>query len=167
MQAKSAKLPSLSSTPRPQRFPSSVARRLRPSTKFCGFTLIELLVVLAILGLLVGLVGPRVMKALSGSKTDAARIQVEQLGGTLEMYAIDIGRYPTTAEGLEALVEDPGNVKNWNGPYLKKPHVPKDPWGFDYEYRSPGEHGPFDIWSLGADNREGGDGEDQDVHGWE
>jgi len=129
--------------------------------------LIELLVVLAILGLLVGLVGPRVMKALSGSKTDAARIQVEQLGGTLEMYAIDIGRYPTTAEGLQALVENPGNAKNWNGPYLKKPRVPKDPWGFDYEYRSPGEHGPFDIWTLGADNREGGDGEDQDVYGWE
>jgi general secretion pathway protein G len=132
-----------------------------------GFTLVELLVVLAILGLLVGLVGPQVMKTLGTSKTKTARIQVESLAGSLDMYRLDVGRYPSTEEGLQALVEKPGDAGNWNGPYLKKDQVPKDPWGFDYQYRSPGEHGAFDLWTLGADNREGGDGEDQDVKGWE
>ena len=146
--------------------PSSALRR-RPSTLASGFTLIELLVVLTILGLLVGLVGPRVMSALGSSKTKTAGTQVAHLGTTLEMFYIDAGRYPNTNEGLQALVEQPGDVKNWNGPYLKKSQVPKDPWGFEYEYRSPGEHGAVDIWSLGADNREGGEGEDQDVKSWE
>ncbi len=132
-----------------------------------GFTLVELLVVLAILGLLVGLVGPQVMKALGSSKTKTARIQIEELSGALDIYRLEIGRYPTTNDGLQALVEQSGDAKNWNGPYLKKSQVPKDPWGFDYEYRSPGEHGSVDIWTLGADNREGGEGEDQDVRGWE
>ena len=132
-----------------------------------GFTLVELLVVLAILGLLVGLVGPQVMKTLGTSKTKTARIQIESLAGSLDMYRLDVGRYPATEEGLQALVEKPGDAGNWNGPYLKKDQVPKDPWGFDYQYRSPGEHGAFDIWTLGADNREGGEGEDQDVKGWE
>lgn len=132
-----------------------------------GFTLLELLVVLAILGLLVGLVGPRVMKTLGTSKTNAARIQIEELAGTLDIYRLEVGRYPTTAEGLQALVENPGDVTSWNGPYLTKSKVPKDPWGFDYRYRSPGEHGAFDILSLGADNREGGEGENRDVYGWE
>jgi general secretion pathway protein G len=133
----------------------------------CGFTLIELLVVLAILGLLVGLIGPRVMSALSSSKTKTAHIQVEQFSGALDMFRLDVGRYPTTEEGLQALVAKPADVQNWNGPYLKKAKVPKDPWGFDYHYRCPGEHGPYDLWSLGADNREGGTGEDQDVVSWE
>lgn len=132
-----------------------------------GFTLVELLVVLAILGLLVGLVGPQVMKTLGGSKTKTARIQIEELSGALDIYRLEIGRYPTTAEGLVSLVENTGDAKNWNGPYLKKSKVPKDPWGYDYEFRSPGEHGAVDIWSLGRDNREGGDGEDQDIYGWE
>ena len=132
-----------------------------------GFTLVELLVVLAILGLLVGLVGPRVMKTLGTSKTKTARIQIEELSGALDIYRLELGRYPTTSEGLQALVEKPGDMENWSGPYLKKSYVPKDPWGFEFEYQSPGEHGSFDIWSLGADNREGGDGEDQDIRGWE
>jgi general secretion pathway protein G len=132
-----------------------------------GFTLVELLVVLAILGLLVGLVGPRVMKTLGTSKTKTARIQIEELSGALDIYRLELGRYPTTSEGLQALVEKPGDMENWSGPYLKKNYVPKDPWGFEFEYQSPGEHGSFDIWSLGADNREGGDGEDQDIRGWE
>ena len=143
-------------------------RRFRPALALSrGFTLIELLVVLAILGLLVGLVGPRVMSALGGSKTKTAAIQIAGLGSTLEIYYIDVGRYPTTAEGLQALVENPGDVTNWNGPYLEKSKVPKDPWGFEYRYRSPGEHGSFDLWSLGADNREGGEGENRDVSSWD
>jgi len=148
-------------------FQASSPKRLGHFVLSRGFTLIELLVVVAILVLLVGIVGPRVMKTFSGAKTNAARIQISDLAGTLDIYRLEVGRYPTTAEGLQALVENPGNASNWNGPYLKKPSVPTDPWGFDYEYRSPGEHGAFDLWSLGADNREGGEGEDQDVHGWE
>ena len=132
-----------------------------------GFTLVELLVVLAILGLLVGLVGPQVMKALGGSKTKTARIQIEDLSATLDIYRLELGRYPTTNDGLQALVENTAGASNWNGPYLKKNKVPQDPWGFDYQYRSPGEHGSFDLWSLGSDNREGGEGENQDILGWE
>ncbi len=132
-----------------------------------GFTLVELLVVLAILGLLAGLVGPQVMKFLGGSKTKAAKLQVERLSGTMDLYRLEEGRYPTTSEGLQALVQQPSGSPNWNGPYLKKSQVPKDPWGYDYQYRSPGQHGDFDIWALGADNREGGDGENQDLASWE
>ena len=132
-----------------------------------GFTLVELLVVLAILGLLAGLVGPQVMKFLGSSKTKTAKLQIENLSATIDAYSIDVGRFPTTSEGLEALVQQPSGVRNWNGPYLRKSQVPKDPWGNDYQYRSPGEHGAFDIWALGADNQEGGDGENQDIASWE
>jgi general secretion pathway protein G len=128
------------------------------SKRAAGFTLVELLVVLAILGLLAGLVGPQVMKFLGSSKTKTAKLQIEDLTATLDLYRLETGRYPTAQEGLEALVAKPGNVANWNGPYLKKGVVPKDPWGFDYQYRFPGEHGGVDIWTLGADNREGGGG---------
>lgn len=131
-----------------------------------GFTLVELLVVLAILGLLAGLVGPQVMKFLGSSKTKTAALQVEDLAATLDLYRLELGRYPSTSEGLQALVQDPG-MANWNGPYLKKAQVPKDPWGNDYQYRSPGQNGPFDVWSLGADGQEGGDGENQDIRSWE
>lgn len=132
-----------------------------------GFTLVELLVVLAILGLLAGLVGPQVMKFLGSSKSKTAHLQIADLAATLDLYRLEVGRYPTTSEGLGALVANPGNVPNWNGPYLKKGEVPKDPWGNDYSYRLPGEHGAFDIWSLGADGREGGEGEDADVTSWD
>ncbi len=132
-----------------------------------GFTLVELLVVLAILGLLAGLVGPQVMKFLGSSKTKTAKLQLEDLSATLDMYRLETGRYPTNDEGLDALVKKPGNAVNWNGPYLKKGDVPKDPWGFEYQYKFPGEHGGVDIWTLGADNREGGEGENADVKSWE
>ncbi len=132
-----------------------------------GFTLIELLVVLVILGLLAGLVGPQVMKYLSGAKSDSARLQIENLAATLNMYRLGIGRYPTSDEGLDALVEAPAGTERWNGPYLEKKQVPKDPWGFDYQYRFPGEHGDFDLYTLGADNAEGGEGENRDIANWQ
>jgi general secretion pathway protein G len=132
-----------------------------------GFTLVELLVVLAILGLLAGLVGPQVMKFLGSSKTKTAALQIENLSSTLDMYRLEIGRYPSNEEGLEALVKKPGDAANWNGPYLKNGQVPKDPWGFEYQYRFPGEQGGVDVWTLGADNRDGGDGENADVKSWE
>lgn len=135
--------------------------------RHAGFTLVELLVVLAILGLLAGLVGPQVMKFLGSSKTKTAALQIEDLAATLDLYRLETGVYPSGDQGLEALVSKPGDVANWNGPYLKKGQVPKDPWGNDYQYRFPGEHGGFDIWSLGADNRDGGEGESADIKSWE
>jgi general secretion pathway protein G len=141
-------------------------KRLRYTHNF-GFTLIELLVVLVILGLLAGLIGPQVMKYLGGAKTDSTRLQIRDLAATLDLYRLEVGRYPNTNEGLQALVEAPPGATNWNGPYLKKKQVPKDAWGYEYHYRSPGEHGPFDIYSLGADNTEGGEDESQDVVSWE
>ena len=131
-----------------------------------GFTLIELLVVLLILGLLAGLVGPRVLKYLGGAKTDTARLQIEEFGAGLDLYHLEVGRYPTTEEGLQALSEKPPGANNWNGPYLKKQVIPDDPWGNAYHYRSPGEHGEYDLYSLGRDNADGGEGEDQDVLSW-
>lgn len=128
-----------------------------------GFTLVELLVVLAILGLLAGLVGPQVMKFLGTSKSKTAGLQLQNMSAALDIYRLEVGRYPTTAEGLEALVTSPGGAANWNGPYLKKGDVPKDPWGNEYKYQAPGSDGPFDIWSLGADAQEGGEGENADV----
>ena len=134
--------------------------------RLSGFTLIELLVVLAILALLAGLVGSQVIGYLGRAKSDTARLQVEQLGQSLDLFMIDVGRYPTSEEGLEALVKAPKNASSWYGPYLKKGAVPKDPWGRDYVYRSPGEHGAYDLYSLGADGAEGGDGENTDITSW-
>jgi general secretion pathway protein G len=133
-----------------------------------GFTLIELLVVLVILGLLAGLVGPQVMKYLGGANTKTAKLQIEDFSTALDAFRLDMGRYPTSAEGLAALVVQPSGANRWNGPYLRKNVVPKDPWGNEYQYRSPGQHsgGAFDLYSLGADNAEGGDGENQDVVSW-
>jgi len=132
-----------------------------------GFTLIELLVVLVILGLLAGLVGPRVIKHLGDSKTKTAILQIEELSGALDVYRLEVGRYPSSDQGLTALIEKPSDAEQWNGPYLRKKTIRKDPWGYDYHYKSPGEHGAFDLYSLGADNSSGGEGEDRDVLGWE
>ena len=131
-----------------------------------GFTLIELLVVLVILGLLAGLVGPRVMKYLGGAKTDTARLQIEDMSAALDMYRLEVGSYPSSDQGLRALVQDPG-VRGWNGPYLKKDKVPQDPWGNEYHYRYPGQHGEFDLYSLGADGSPGGEKENADINSWE
>ena len=131
-----------------------------------GFTLIELLVVLMILGLLAGLVGPRVLKQLGGAKTDTAELQIAELSSGLDLFYLEVGRYPTTEEGLQALVEAPPAATGWDGPYLKKNDLPPDPWGRDYRYRYPGEYGEFDLYSLGRDNADGGDGEDADVVSW-
>lgn len=131
-----------------------------------GFTLLELLVVLVILGLIAGVVGPRVMKHVGASKTRTAAIQIEELATALETYRLELDRYPTSDEGLQALVARPAGEARWNGPYLRKPVVPKDPWGRDYRYRHPGEHGAFDLYSFGADDREGGEGENADVVSW-
>jgi len=129
-----------------------------------GFSLIELIVVLVILGLLAAVVGPRVYKNLSGSKSHVAKIQIEELGGALQMYSLDMGRYPDTSEGLEALVRNPGSSESWNGPYVSKPQLPKDPWGKSYMYRCPGMHGgDYDLFSLGPD---GSDGGDDDIVNW-
>jgi general secretion pathway protein G len=128
-----------------------------------GFTLIELLVVLAILALLAGLVGPRVLDQLGGAKAKTARVQIAEIEQALDLFKLDVGRYPTTQEGLDALVRRPGNLSAWNGPYLKK-WLPTDPWGHPYQYRNPGQMGPVDVFSLGADGQPGGEGENADIY---
>ncbi|HEX6101675.1 MAG TPA: type II secretion system major pseudopilin GspG [Alphaproteobacteria bacterium] len=132
-----------------------------------GFTLVELLVVLAILGLLAAIAAPQVMRQLGGAKSEAAEIQLEKLGGVLDLYRLEVGVYPTTAEGLTALVDRPAAAApSWNGPYLKNRDALTDPWGRPYQYRAPGDHGDYDIWSLGADGKPGGEGENRDVASW-
>jgi len=131
-----------------------------------GFTLLELLVVLVILGLVTAFAAPQVIKYMSGAKIDAAGIQIERLSGVLDLYRLEVGRYPDESEGLEALLEQPADAERWNGPYIKKANSLLDPWGRPYLYRYPGENGEFDLYSLGADGGEGGDGEDKDVTSW-
>lgn len=121
---------------------------------------------LAILGLLVALAAPRVIKYLGSAKSDTARIQIEKLGGVLDLYRLETGRYPSEQEGLQALVEKPAQDDAWNGPYLKNRESLTDPWGDLYVYRMPGEHGEYDLYTLGADSKEGGDGEDRDITNW-
>jgi general secretion pathway protein G len=130
-----------------------------------GFTLIELLVVVVILGLLAALVGPRFFGRIGQSKQAAARVQIEMLGAALDQLKLDTGRYPASQEGLAALQANPGNLNGWEGPYLKK-DVPRDPWGNPYQYKSPGDHGEYDLWSFGSDGAPGGDGEATDVTSW-
>lgn len=134
------------------------------SEKEKGFTLVELLVVLVILGLLVGVVGPRVVGYLGGAKSKTARIQIEQLGAALDLYLVDMGHYPRLEEGLSALVTAPTGAEFWNGPYLSKRQVPLDPWGNEFYYVIPGQEDAFDLYTLGADNTEGGEGQDADIY---
>jgi general secretion pathway protein G len=131
-----------------------------------GFTLVEILVVITIIGLIMALVGPRVLNYLAESKVKAARIQVESFASSLDLFYLDAGRYPSTSEGLAALAARPGGIDTWNGPYLRTGLVPNDPWGHPYIYRSPGEHGPYDIISLGSDGQQGGSGTAADIESW-
>ncbi len=131
-----------------------------------GFTLLELLVVLVLLGLFAVIATPRVLQYLSGAKSKTASIQVEQLGGALDLYRLDVGRYPTEQEGMPALVRRPADAPRWNGPYVKKKEMLVDPWGEPFHYRSPGQHGEYDLYSLGADKQEGGEDENKDLVSW-
>jgi len=130
-----------------------------------GFTLIELLIVMVILGLLAALVGPRMFGKVGKSRQKAAKAQIALFETTLDTYRLDTGKYPTTEQGMQALRVKPSGVERWDGPYLPKA-VPLDPWGHPYEYRCPGEHGDYDLISLGADGNPGGEGEDEDIANW-
>jgi len=141
-------------------------RRRRAKHHTRGFTLVEILVVITIIGLIMALVGPRVINYLGEAKVKAAKIQIESFGSALDLFYLDAGRYPSSSEGLAALAQRPGGATAWNGPYLKGAAVPKDPWGRPYIYRSPGEHGPYDITSYGADGQEGGTGTAADIVSW-
>jgi general secretion pathway protein G len=128
-----------------------------------GFTLVEMLVVITIIGLIMGLIGPRVLNYLSESKVKAAKIQMQSFSSALDLFNLDAGRYPSTAEGLAALVRRTPGVEAWNGPYLRGGSVPNDPWNHPYIYRAPGQHGAYDIMSYGADGQEGGTGVAADI----
>ncbi len=130
-----------------------------------GFTLVEILVVIIIIGLLAALVGPRLFGKVGTAKLSAAKAQIELFGTALDTFRLDVGRYPTTEEGLKALREKPSGVEGWHGPYLPK-EIPLDPWRRPYVYKSPGEHEEYDLISLGLDGVEGGEGENQDVVSW-
>ncbi len=131
-----------------------------------GFTLVELLVVLIILGLIAAFAAPQVIKYVGGAKSDSAKIQVERLSSVLDLYRLQVGRYPSGDEGLDALMQAPADAPNWDGPYLKKADALIDPWGRPYLYRFPGEYGDFDLYTLGADGQDDGEGENQDLTSW-
>jgi general secretion pathway protein G len=130
-----------------------------------GFTLLELLVVMVIIGLLAGYVAPRYFSQVGKSEIKVAQAQIVAFEKALDTYRLDIGRYPSTEQGLNALMQRPQNEPKWNGPYLQKA-IPLDPWGKPYQYKSPGERGEFDIWSFGKDGQPGGTGENADVTNW-
>ncbi len=140
-------------------------RPVRERNSQRGFTLIELLIVMIILGLLAALVAPKMFQKVGTSKQKAAKAQISMIGTALDALRLDVGGYPSSEAGLEALRKNPG-LGGWDGPYLSK-DVPKDPWGNPYVYRAPGDHGDYDLYSLGADGQEGGEGENADVLGWE
>ena len=128
-----------------------------------GFTLVEMLVVITIIGLIMALVGPRVLNYLTDSKIKAAKIQIESFSNSLELFYLDTGRYPNSSEGLQALVRPEFAIQGWNGPYLRSSSIPKDPWGHPYAYRTPGQNRTYDILSFGSDGQEGGDGAAADI----
>jgi general secretion pathway protein G len=151
-------------------FPSRVLRRLLPAyrrllTDSCGFTLVELMVVVIIIGLLAALVLPQFIRQEEKAKIKAAQAQIELLGTALDTFRLDVGRYPSTEEGLQALRQKPATLDRWDGPYLKK-DLPLDPWEKPYMYKSPGDHGPYDLVSYGADGAPGGEKDNRDLTSW-
>ena len=132
-----------------------------------GMTLIEILVVLVLIGIVTGIVAGNFIQRGEKAKRDAARIEIGQIGQTLDLFKLEIGRYPSQQEGLQALITAPAGVTNWNGPYWKRDTLPKDPWGNPYVYVFPGQHGAYDLISYGADGKEGGDGADKDITSWD
>ena len=132
-------------------------------TRHRGMTLIEILVVLVLIGVVMGIVGSKFIGQGEEAKRKAAKIEINQIGNTLDLFKLEVGRYPTTSEGLQALITAPSGVANWNGPYWKNGTIPKDPWGNEYKYTSPGAKGPYDIVSYGSDGKEGGDGPAKDI----
>lgn len=138
---------------------------LRSTFNKSGFTLIELIVVIIIIGLLAALVAPRMFGKVEKSKQKATQAQIELFGAALDSFRLDVGRYPTTSEGLDALRTKPGGLEKWDGPYLKK-EIPLDPWNHKYIYNIPGAHGDYDLISYGADGMPGGEGENQDIVSW-
>lgn len=132
-----------------------------------GFTLLELLVVLVVMGLLAAIVTPQVMAMLTGAKSNAVGLQIETLSTALNYYQLDVGAFPAQEQGLDALWQRPKAAENWRGPYIRKRQHLLDPWGRKFLYRMPGQHGRFDLYSLGADGKEGGAGDDADVGNWD
>lgn len=132
-----------------------------------GFTLIEIVVVVIIIGLLAGIVTPRLMGHVGTSRSKAARLQLDDLVAALELYRLEVGAYPSSDQGLEALTEKPSDVAAWHGPYIRRTTLRIDPWGRPYHYRVPGNYGAFDLYSFGADGLQGGDGENADIASWE
>ena len=142
---------------------TSTSRSSSLSRRDAGFTLLELLVVLVILGLLAAVATPQVLNYLARARTQSAGIQINNLASALDLFRLDVGRYPTEEEGLTSLFQAPDGVRNWYGPYVKKAEMLNDPWGRPYKYKIPGEHHDYDLYTLGADNAVGGQGENQDV----
>jgi len=145
--------------------PTFTFRRSIATIRQRGFTLLELLVVMVIIGLLAGYVGPKYFSQVGKSEIKAVRAQIDALEKALDQYRLDVGRYPTSEQGLAALNSRPSGESRWQGPYLRK-DVPSDPWGTAYQYKSPGEHGDFDLFSFGKDGRAGGEGDAADITNW-
>jgi general secretion pathway protein G len=140
---------------------------MRIDRKQSGMTMMELLAVLVIIGVVMGVVGGKFFGQAEEAKRKAAKIEINQIGQSLDLFKLEVGRYPTTSEGLQALIVAPAGVTNWNGPYWKSGTVPTDPWKNEYKYAAPGQHGAYDIVSMGPDGKEGGDGPDRDITSWD
>jgi general secretion pathway protein G len=145
-----------------------MTKRINAARGSRGFSLLELLVVLLLLGAFAGIFAPKIFGQAEKAKQKAAKLEIDQIGQALDLYKLEIGRYPTSQEGLAALMTAPSGASNWNGPYLKRNAVPKDPWSNEYRYVSPGDQSrPYDIISLGSDGKEGGDGDGKDINSWQ